>query len=44
MTGLRAGQSGETALIQAGDGVLTMRFTRAEFFALARVPTSPEPM
>ena len=30
MTGLRAGQSGETALTQAGDGVLTMRLNHAE--------------
>ena len=99
MTGLRPGQSGETILTQAGDGVLAMRLnhaesahagkanlrprgagvvleaahtcmtqrgirahgattvtsallgtlrtdprSRAEFFALARVPTTPEPM
>src|SRR5580658_1995338 len=30
MTGLRAGQSGETARTQAGDGVLTMRLNHAE--------------
>lgn len=30
MTGLWAGQSGETALTQAGDGVLTMRLNHAE--------------
>jgi GTP cyclohydrolase I len=30
MTGLRAGQSGETALTQAGDGVLIMRLNHAE--------------
>ena len=30
MTGLRPGQSGETVLTQAGDGVLAMRLNHAE--------------